>query len=526
MKKIILTTAALALSFNVFAQYEGTYFDDRIGHGSDSIEVRQNVSLFTIAMQDKKYDEAIEYWQYIIEKAPIARLDTYTKGAVMFEKLIEGTDDKEKKVNYLNQLLGIYDTRLANAELLNQCADISPKTTRGPVLCRKAYDYAHYANGIFDDYTLEKAYDNFTEGINLVNEDPSIEIESFVLTEYFLTSYKRYQADAGFREQFINDYILCRDVCEKMLAKANETDNKAMSEYIVKSYDPVYNYVNNSFAYSQAADKDQLVAMYENRIDEKKDDAKYLKSALRVLQDNYCEDTEVYLRAAKYAYDIQPDYFSTLALATGMVKTDMDEAIKYYNEAIELCEDNNKKADICYDIASLLGRNGMLSKAEPYLLKTESLKPEYKGRCDLYRARRDASEKKFDSALTYAKLAGEEDPSIQGTAQRLTETIIDWKASLEKYEAEQRAALEKQRQIEAEQARLRAQREAQLKAEQQAAAAAKAKENAAQRQAREQQNAAAKAEYERKMAEYRKQKAAYDAQMAKQKKLDDFWKGR
>ncbi len=528
MKKILIGLAALASSANGFAQYENTVFDDRIGHGSDSIEVRQNVSLFTIAMQEKKYNDAYEYWKYIIEKAPIARLDTYTKGATMFEKLIEESQDKETKAKYLTELLGLYDTRLENATFLNQCADISPKTTRGPVLCRKAYDYAHYANGVFDDYTLEKAYDNFTEGINLVNEDPSIEIEAFVLTEYFLTSYKRYQADTnGFREQFINDYILCRDVCEKMLAKANETEDRAMAEYIVSVYDPTYNYVNGSFAYSQAADKEQLIAIYEKRVEEKKDDLAYLQSAIRVLQDNYCDDTDIYFKAAKYAYDIKPEYYSAIGVAAGYVhENNIDEALKYYNEAVDLCEEDSKKADICYEIANVLGRKGMVDKAEPYLARTEMFNPAFKGKCDLYRARRDASERKFDSAIAFAKQAGEEDPSILGTAQRLAESIQDWKVSYEKYEAEQRAALEQQRKLEAEQARLRAQREAQLKAEQQAAAAARARENDAQRRAREQQNAAARAEYERKMAEYRRQKAAYDAQVARQKKLDDFWRGR
>ena len=91
---------------------------------------------------------------------------------------------------------------------------------------------------------------------------------------------------------------------------------------------------------------------------------------------------------------------------------------------------------------------------------------------------------------------------------------------------QQKAEQERLAQIRAEQERLRAAREAQLRAEQQQAAAARAKENAQARAAREAANAKAKAEYDRKMAEYNKRKAEYDAQVARQKKLDDFWKGK
>ena len=149
-----------------------------------------------------------------------------------------------------------------------------------------------------------------------------------------------------------------------------------------------------------------------------------------------------------------------------------------------------------------------------------------KGKCDLYRARRDASEKKFDSAIEFANKAAEEDPSISGTATRLAEQVADWKVSWAKYEEQQKAEQERLAQIRAEQERLRAAREAQLRAEQQQAAAARAKENAQARAAREAANAKAKAEYDRKMAEYNKRKAEYDAQVARQKKLDDFWKGK
>lgn len=526
MKKFLSLAAVAMLSASAYAQYEGTSFDDRIGHGQDSIEVRQNVSMFLENYKQRNWKDAYENWKFIMEKAPIARLDTYTRGVTMFEQMIAQSQDKAQQKAYLTELLGLYDTRLQNADALNSWSEI--KTTRGPVLCRKAYDYAHFAPSIFEDYTLDKAYDGFTEGINLVNQDPSIEIEGFVLSEYFQTSFKKFQAAPdAFREQFLNDYLLCKEVCEKMLAKANETENKEEAAKIVRQYDPVYDYVNKAFASSNAASKDQIRAIYENKVDEKKDDINYLKSAILVLQDNYCDDEDFYFKAANYAYNIKPEYYSAIGMGDQQLKDGkIDEALNYYNKAVELCIDELQKAQISYEIANLLGRKGQISKAEPFLTQTEQLAPSFKGKCDLYRARRDASEKKFDSAIEFANKAAEEDPSISGTATRLAEQVADWKVSWAKYEEQQKAEQERLAQIRAEQERLRAAREAQLRAEQQQAAAARAKENAQARAAREAANAKAKAEYDRKMAEYNKRKAEYDAQVARQKKLDDFWKGK
>lgn len=97
-----------------------------------------------------------------------------------------------------------------------------------------------------------------------------------------------------------------------MLAKANETENKEEAAKIVRQYDPVYDYVNKAFASSNAASKDQIRAIYENKVDEKKDDINYLKSAILVLQDNYCDDEDFYFKAANYAYNIKPEYYSAI----------------------------------------------------------------------------------------------------------------------------------------------------------------------------------------------------------------------
>ena len=526
IKKIISALSFLAVTVPAFAQYEGTEVYDRVA-GPDSLEALQNLTLLDQNLQSKSYADAYENYKFLIEKTPYAQLGIYSKGADLLKELIQSSPDKESKMKYFNELMGLYDLRIKNAEGLNSFCKPKDRTTPGPFLCRKAYFYSKFGKDIFDDYSIEKAYNNYTEGINLVNDDPSMEIEYFVLQDYFGLSYQRYMADQDrLGEEFLNDYLLCSDVCEKMLAHANEVENPEEAKSIVERYDPTYNWANQAFASSKVASKEQILAIYEPKIEENKDNIEYLKSALRIMASNQCDDSDVYFKASEYAYAISPDLNSSIGMAAKALNDNqIDDAIIYYNKAVELTPDEQKAAS-AYEIANVLGRKGQIAKAEPFLAQTEQFDPSYKGKCDLYRARKEASEKNLDAAINYARQAAEEDPSISGTVNRLIDQIQNYKSQMAEYEAKVKAERERQAALAAQQAKQKAEYEAAQRAAAERAKAAKASNNAAKQKEIEAENARRKAEYDKKMAEYNKKKAEYDAQMARQKKLDDFWKGK
>lgn len=526
IKKILSVLTILAAAMPAFAQYEGTEVYDRVA-GPDSLEALQNLTLLDQNMQSKAYNEAYENFKFLIEKTPYAQLGIYSKGADLLKQMIQSAPDKDTKRKYFDELMNLYDLRIKNAEGLNSFCKPKDRTTPGPFLCRKAYFYSQFGKDIFDDYSIEKAYNNYTEGINLVNDDPSMEIEYFVLQDYFSLSYQRYGADKeGFGEQFLNDYLLCSNVCEKMLAHANEVENPEEAQNIVQRYDPTYNWANQAFASSDVANRDQILAIYEPKIESNKDNINYLRSAIRIMASNQCDDSEIYFKASEYANAISPDANSSIGMgAAALNNNQVDDAINYYNKAIELTSDKEKAAT-AYEIANVLGRKGQISRAEPFLAQTEQFDSSYKGKCDLYRARKEASEKNLDSAIAYARQAGEEDPSISGTANRLIEQIQTYKSQMAEYEAKVKAERERQAALAAQQAKQRAEYEAAQREAAERARAAKASNNAAKQKEIEAENARRKAEYDRKMAEYNKKKAEYDAQIARQKKLDDFWKGK
>ena len=141
----------------------------------------------------------------------------YTDGAWMFETLIQKETDAAKKKEYFDKLMSIYDKRLANLDALNSFATPKTTSTKGNIICRKAYDYYYFCPTM----DSETAYKMFKEGIN----DMGPNTEAFVLYAFMDCSYRRYmanKANTDIRQEFIQDYMLTNDICDRLLEQAKE----------------------------------------------------------------------------------------------------------------------------------------------------------------------------------------------------------------------------------------------------------------------------------------------------------------
>ena len=453
MKRMFAVMAVTIVSATAMAQYEGTTVYDRVGHGNDSIEALGNLSMLGDYYKMQNWKDAYDCVMPLLQKAPLAQVTTYTRGEYVIYQLLLGTMDKGERQKYLTDLLFLEDTRMKHVQALNSFSKPQNQTSHGAVLARKAYYYSIFAPNVLDNYSLDNAYDMFSEGIAEVNEDPTHEVEGFVLDQYFKTSYAKYKADQdGFREQFLKDYLLCKEVCEKMLEKANQTTDEAQQQKIVAQYDPTLMAVEHQFAESKAADRDQLVAIFTPKVEARKTDLAYLRSVINILQNNDCDDTDVYFKASKYAYDLEPSYNSAIGMAQWTQKQGKNaEAVQYYDKAIELCTSDKQKARIAMKVVYALANSGQTGSTEAYLRKAEQYDSSRAGRCDFFRAQNAAMKKDYNNALALATKAAQEDASITGTVSRLKTRIIDAQARQAEYNkanAEYKAQLEKQQKLE------------------------------------------------------------------------------
>ncbi len=385
MNKKVFTAFLMATTISLGASaqgYAGSTFNDRIGHGQDSIDVINNFSLYREAFKEKNYKEAYEYWKLVLEKAPLAQIRIYQDGAVICENLLMQETDPAKKEEIFNTLMNMHDLRIKNLDDLNSFATKTTLTTRGNILCRKAYDYYCFA----PKKDNEEAYRIFRSGIDDLGQN----VDAYVLYYFIECSYNRFFAkqDDQTREDFINDYMNCNEICERLLDEAKsypteiipanpesedstEWDERVVlspeAQRIIQNYQPTLDKCNDLFVKSGAADCDALTKIYSEKVEGAKNNLAELNTILKILQNFDCDKSDLYYKAADYAYELNKTPNAALGKASKLLKTgDTANAMKYLQEAIELESDPVKKGKTAYTIASILYSKGRISEARQY----------------------------------------------------------------------------------------------------------------------------------------------------------------
>lgn len=393
MKKILFTCIFALVSVAISAQdLKGTSLNDRIGHGQDSIDVLGSLSLYQDAFKRQSYVEAIEPWEYVFNNAPLSMVRVYTDGAWIFETLIQQEADAEKKKEYFDKLMNIYDQRLKNLDALNSFATPKTTSTKGNIICRKAYDYYYFS----PDMNNNVAYKMFKEGI----DDMGPNTEGFVLFGFIECSYNRFMQNKDnidIRQDFIQDYMQVDEICNRLLDQAKEYPSETIpadpdsedstkwveqivlapqAQKIVDNYQPVQDKANELFVSSGAADCDALEKIYGAQVEANKNDLKYLNAVLAILNNFECDKSNIYYVAADYAYQINKTPQAAIGKASKLLKEgDVNGAIKYFDEAIGLESDNMKKAKYSYIVAALMFKKGNLGQCRTYCRKSLQYNP-------------------------------------------------------------------------------------------------------------------------------------------------------
>ena len=384
MKKKVLSAFVMAtVAISAFAQgYAGTTFNDRIGHGQDSIDVINNFSLYREEFKNKNYEEAYNSWKVVMDKAPLAQIRIYQDGDIICQELLKKETDAAKKQEIFNTLMNMHDTRIKLLDDLNSFATKLTTTTKGNILCRKAYDYYYYN----PKPNYEEAYKLFKDGIDDLGEN----VEAYILYGFIQCSYNRFQnkKDDQTREDFINDYMNTNDICERLLDEAKQYPAEVIpanpesedsteweervvlspeAEKIIKNYQPTQDLCNDLFVKSGAADCDALTKIYEGKVEGAKQDLDQLNTILKILQNFECDKSDLYYKAADYAYELNKTPNAALGKAAKLLKAgDTDGAMKYLQEAIELETDATKKGKTAFSIAQILYSKGNISGCRQY----------------------------------------------------------------------------------------------------------------------------------------------------------------
>ena len=350
-----MVTALFALSLSataVFAQ-KGVEDGSRYGHGQDSINCLQNISIYTEYVKTNNFQDAFTPWKAVFDETPWAQVGTYTNGAKILRALIAAEKDGAKQKEYFNLLMKVHDQRIQYLDKLNTLS--RTKSTKGDIMGTKAHDYLSMGG-----QDMNAAYAMFAEAVAAEKEN----LPYYVLMEFVDVSARKTKIDAAHKEQLVQDYIAASGY-------ANEAMKAAKKESAKKNYQVAKENIDAYFINSGVATCDNLQEIYAPKVEENKANIEYLKSVITVMQKLGCKESEAYFAASEYAHAIEPT--AATAFGCGAMyykKGDIDKSIQYFDNAIELEADPIQKGEYCYTAAQILFGNKQLSKAKQYARKS------------------------------------------------------------------------------------------------------------------------------------------------------------
>lgn len=433
MKKLTLAMLLALFGAAAMAQnFEGSTIEERIaystGEGEDTIKTAKGyITMFQQTNANKDYQDMYENYKWIKKYAPFAQNGIYTQGPFMFYNLINAEQDPVKRRRYFDEMMELFELRQKNLDALNSFA--KTKSTLGDVLSVKAEYYNWTAPVVLgQNFDLRGSYKNFKEAIDMVNEQGGREITGSFLQTFFLVSDAIYKAMPNTtREQYLQDYLDSKEACEKMLQLAKEAQaegDTVRAKQLVATYDAPLAAIEQLFAASGAADSAQLIAIYTKKFDTYKEDINKLNSSLVLMQQNDCDESDIYYQYAEAAYALEPSFTSAIGLAQKAQKDGLlDKMLEYYNTALELASSDAKRGAICLNICNGLTKSKQYTGALTYAEKAIKYNPDYTGKAYLKMANIYTMLGQYNEAIAYCGKAADADITVSGSANRLKENI-------------------------------------------------------------------------------------------------------
>ena len=325
-------------------------------------DCNKNSSISHEAVRAGNFKDAYLPWKEVLKACPTLKFYTFNDGIKILSAFLNEIKDRNSAdyKKYFDELMEVYDLRM---QYTPNFQHLKGTPTVGDTKGSKAISYIAYAPNL----DVNQAYAWLKESIEAEKEGSKSPI-----LHYFLDmSLNKLKADPNHKEQFIQDYLTDSEYVDAAITAEPDANKK-------KALQQVKDNLVAMFINSGTADCESLQAIYGPKVEANQTDSAYLKKAISVMKMMKCTESEAYFQASYYMYKINP----TADAATGCgymayKKGDFDTAIKYFDEALSLESDSEKKAQLCYIVAASLFNSKKLSQARSYLQKAIGFKENF-----------------------------------------------------------------------------------------------------------------------------------------------------
>lgn len=348
LAKGILTTLFVAITITLSFGQKGIEDGSKYGHGEDSIRCIMNLSLYREYVKQDNHELALEPWKIVYSECPKASKYVYIDGIKMIKSSIEAADS-EQKAELIDSMMRIYDQR------------IKYYGQKGYVLGNKGVDYIKYSENTVEN--MQIAYNYLKESIEL-EKSKSGAAELLTFMQVTNSLFQANELEGGI---VVENYGKVSDIADDVVK------NKKKGYRNIERAKPV---IDQVFEASGAASCDDLIPFYTTKFAEQPDDIEFLKKSTDLLRSTKCTDSELFFEMADKLNSLEPNSELAYELARISNRAEkLQNATKYYKQAIEIETDNAQKAKYYLELGDVTRRIGDYPQARSYALKSSELDP-------------------------------------------------------------------------------------------------------------------------------------------------------
>lgn len=324
MKRIVFVGLIGLISVQAFAQRDPV---NVWNWPEDRATAEEKNVLYTDNLKSEIYDEAVEPLEWLIEKAPNLNPSLYINGAKIYEALANAEEDIEAKTKYQERALEMFDMRI---KYFNK---------EDEVLNRKAYTaYKFYKSNKSKYAELKSMFDKAFELNNINIYDNNLIAYMDVVRRYKLTGGDIQD------EEVLDIYALITDLIDRKLKNGGKPERLG----------PISDSVDKVLAATITVDCEFVETNLGPKLEANPADLKLAKKIFQLMLTGKCTDSPLAFQAAKTVHKREPSYGLAKFVATrSQINGEYGPATRYYEEAVELADSNEKRAEIYLAMAKL-----------------------------------------------------------------------------------------------------------------------------------------------------------------------------
>ena len=294
----------------IFALSYGESFSQS-KYGVDSVSCITNLSLFREYYKQKNYMEALNPWRWTFQNCPKASGNIYKNGPIIIKSMIK--ERPEQKKEYVDTLMLIYDQR------------IKYFGNEGYVLGRKGADLLRYDKSKFLD-----ANEILARSIALQKNSS----DAGAVLAYFNTLDIMVRNEIISEDSLLNRYSFLMSIIDYNLKK-----NDKKSKFYQKTSDAIDKKIVNYI------DCGKIENIFKPKFTINNNDTDFVKRLYNILSKQNCTETEFHFQVSKRLHELLPSSSSASKLGKICIKRkEFNQAIEYFDMAIEIEEDSDKRA--------------------------------------------------------------------------------------------------------------------------------------------------------------------------------------